>query len=102
MRSTLSRAGKVATAPVNGLESFGRQLAFHGQAYGWIVRAMRRYKKEILRLIAEVSLGTGGLAVIGGTVVVVMFMTGAIGVEVGLQGHTSPGHLGGEGLSGVG
>jgi len=31
-------------------------------------RAIHRYKKEVLRLIAEVSLGSGALAVIGGTV----------------------------------
>jgi phospholipid/cholesterol/gamma-HCH transport system permease protein len=93
-------AGKVAAAPVDAIGGLGRQLLFYGKAYGWVPRALKRYKKEILRLIAEVSLGTGGLAVIGGTVVVVVFMTGAIGVEVGLQGYTSLANVGIEALSG--
>lgn len=97
MRTALREA---VAKPVDGLDSFGRQIAFYGQAYGWFLRASRRYKKEILRLIAEVSLGTGGLALIGGTVVVVVFMTGAVGVEVGLQGYTSLANVGLEALSG--
>ncbi|MFD2473574.1 MlaE family ABC transporter permease [Amycolatopsis silviterrae] len=89
-----------AAKPVETLRSLGKQLSFYGQAYGWILRALRRYKKEIFRLIAEVSLGTGGLALIGGTVVVVVFMTAAVGVEVGLQGFTSLANVGLEALSG--
>lgn len=53
-----------------------------------------------MRLLASVSLGTGGLAVIGGTVVVVVFMTAAIGVEVGLQGYSSLANVGIEALAG--
>jgi phospholipid/cholesterol/gamma-HCH transport system permease protein len=54
----------------------------------------------VVRLIAEVSLGSGALAVIGGTVGVVVFMTAAIGVEVGLQGYTSLSNVGLEALAG--
>lgn len=97
MTSALSRA---AGAPVRALGGLGRQIAFHGKVYGWSYRAILRYKREILRLIAEVSLGTGGLALIGGTVVVVIFMTSAVGVEVGLQGYSSLANVGVEALSG--
>ena len=55
---------------------------------------MRRYKKEVLRLLAEVSLGTGALAVIGGTVGVIAFLAFFTGTEVGLQGYSALNQLG--------
>jgi len=94
------RASKVLSAPVDGLGALGRQIAFHGNVYRWTFRAIHRYKKEVLRLIAEVSLGSGALAVIGGTVVVVVSMTAAIGVEIGLQGYSALANIGIEALSG--
>ncbi|PRC50350.1 ABC transporter permease, partial [Mycobacterium sp. ITM-2017-0098] len=33
--------------------------------------ALRYYRKDILRLIAEISMGAGTLAMIGGTLVIV-------------------------------
>jgi phospholipid/cholesterol/gamma-HCH transport system permease protein len=53
-----------------------------------------RYKTEVVRLLAEVSLGTGGLAVMGGTVVVVGFMTFFTGSQVGLQGYNALNQIG--------
>src|SRR5882757_8906865 len=94
------RASKVLSAPVDSLGALGRQIAFHGTVYRWTFRAIHRYKKEVLRLIAEVSLGSGALAVIGGTVVVVVSMTAAIGVEIGLQGYSALANIGIEALSG--
>jgi phospholipid/cholesterol/gamma-HCH transport system permease protein len=94
------RAGNVVAAPFNALVAIGQQLSFYVRAFGLMPRTARRYKKEVVRLIAEVSLGSGGLAVIGGTVVVVVFMTGAVGVEVGLQGFTSLSNIGVAALSG--
>ncbi|NED54269.1 ABC transporter permease, partial [Micromonospora aurantiaca] len=41
-----------------------------------------------------VSLGTGGLAVIGGSVVIVGFMTFFTGSQVGLQGYESLNQIG--------
>jgi phospholipid/cholesterol/gamma-HCH transport system permease protein len=95
-----ARGGRLMRTPLVGLDRLGRQLAFYGHTYAWTPRAVRRYSKEILRLIAEVSLGSGGLAVIGGTVVVVVFMTAAVGVEVGLQGYSSLANVGVEALAG--
>ncbi|MDT7750156.1 MAG: phospholipid/cholesterol/gamma-HCH transport system permease protein, partial [Pseudonocardiales bacterium] len=46
------------------------------------------------------SLGSGALAVIGGTVVVVVSMTAGIGVEVGLQGYSALANVGIEALAG--
>lgn len=94
------RARQVLAAPGNGLARLGEQLAFHGKAYGWSYRAIIRYKKEIARQLASVSLGTGAMALVGGTAVVVAFLTGAAGVEVALQGYSQLANVGVEALSG--
>lgn len=91
---------KAATTPTNRLADLGDQLSFHLHSLSWIPRALRRYRHEVIRLIAEVSLGTGALAVIGGTVVVIGFLTAAAGYEVGQQGTSSLGRVGVEALSG--
>jgi phospholipid/cholesterol/gamma-HCH transport system permease protein len=80
-----------AKAPVirvlDGLEDAGEQLAFYGRALGCVFQTVRSYKKEIVRLIAEVSLGSGALAMIGGSVGVIAFLTFFTGTEVGLEGY---------------
>src|SRR3954462_903715 len=76
------------------LEDLGRQSAFYGRTLTWSPRTLRRYKKECIRLLSEVAFGTGALAVIGGTVVIVVFMTFFTGLEVGQQGYNSLNQLG--------
>jgi phospholipid/cholesterol/gamma-HCH transport system permease protein len=92
------RLGRAATravsAPLERLDDFGHQLSFYARAFAWVFRAVRRYRTEILRLLAEVSLGTGGLAVIGGSVAIVGFMTFFTGTEVGLQGYSALDQIG--------
>lgn len=91
---------RAANAPVSHMEELGRQLYFYGHTIASIPRACRRYRKETLRLLAEVSMGTGALAVIGGTLVVISLLTTAVGYEVGQQGATSMGRIGIGALSG--
>ncbi|MGK5553514.1 MlaE family ABC transporter permease [Actinomadura kijaniata] len=81
-------------APLQRLDDFGHQLSFYVRAFAWTLRVLRRYRTEVLRLLAEVSLGTGGLAVIGGSVVIVGFMTFFTGSQVGLQGYNSLNQIG--------
>ena len=57
----------VYVKPLKTLDSLGEELAFYLKALAWTPRTVRRYKKEILRILAEVTLGSGALAVIGGT-----------------------------------
>jgi phospholipid/cholesterol/gamma-HCH transport system permease protein len=80
--------------PLDALEDLGEQLSFYGRALGWTWRALISYKKEVARLIAEVSLGSGALAVIGGSVGVIMFMTFFTGTEVGLEGYQGLNQIG--------
>jgi phospholipid/cholesterol/gamma-HCH transport system permease protein len=80
--------------PLNSLDDLGDQLGFYGRALAWTPRTVRRYKKETMRLLAEVTFGTGALAVIGGTVGVIAFLSFFTGTEVGLQGYQALNTLG--------
>ncbi|MFD1051275.1 ABC transporter permease, partial [Kibdelosporangium lantanae] len=60
--------------PLDVLDKSGDQMSFYIRALAWIPRALRRYMRETLRLLAEVSFGTGALAVIGGTIGVMVGM----------------------------
>jgi phospholipid/cholesterol/gamma-HCH transport system permease protein len=85
---------RAVSAPLERLDDFGHQMSFYVRAFAWVFRVLRRYRTEVLRLLAEVSLGTGGLAVIGGSVVIVGFMTFFTGSQVGLQGYESLNQIG--------
>lgn len=89
-----SRVRGLLLAPAEFVMGLGDQLAFFTRIYRHVPRAAMHYRREVVRLIAEVSLGTGALATIGGTVVVVAFLTMASGIEVGLQAYTSFDHIG--------
>jgi phospholipid/cholesterol/gamma-HCH transport system permease protein len=86
--------------PMRSLDNLGDELAFYVKAIAWTPRTLRRYKKEILRLLAEVTLGSGALAVIGGTVGVIAAMAFFTGTEVGLQGYAALNQIGTAAFSG--
>src|SRR4051812_17156815 len=86
--------------PLKTLDSLGEELAFFIKALAWTPRTISRYKKEILRILAEVTLGSGALAVIGGTVGVITAMWFFTGTEVGLQGYAALNQLGTAAFSG--
>ncbi|MEV5797760.1 MlaE family ABC transporter permease [Streptomyces collinus] len=88
------RPHRVLDRPLRSLEELGTQLSFYGRSLAWTGRTLRRYKKEILRLLAEVSFGRGALAVVGGTVGVIAFLSFFTGTEVGLQGYAALNQLG--------
>src|SRR6185437_13794219 len=82
------------------LDDLGGQLAFYLRSFGWAPRTISRYKKEVLRLLAEVSFGRGALAVAGGTVGVICFLTFVTGTEVGLQGYQALDQIGSSAFTG--
>jgi phospholipid/cholesterol/gamma-HCH transport system permease protein len=90
----------LASKPLDWLDVLGQQLKFYVSAILWTPRAVRRYRKEILRLLAEVTLGSGALAVIGGTVGVITMMAFFTGTEVGLQGYAALNQIGTAAFSG--
>ena len=66
---------RLVSAPARFLDSVGHVAWFVVTAVGSIGHALRYYRKETLRLIAEIGMGTGAMAVIGGTVAIVGFVT---------------------------
>lgn len=87
-------ARRAANYPLGVLDSFGDQLSFYLRTLGWVPRTVRRYLKEVLRLLSEVSFGSGALSVIGGTVGVMVGLTLFTGVLVGLQGFSALSSIG--------
>ena len=85
---------KVGNTGLAFLDDLGAQLGFYGRSIFWSYRTLTRYKKEVVRLLAEVSLGSGALALVGGTVGVIAFLTFFTGTEVGLQGYAALNQLG--------
>jgi phospholipid/cholesterol/gamma-HCH transport system permease protein len=86
--------------PLRSLDDLGAELAFFLRALAWTPRTVVRYRKEILRILAEVTLGSGALAVIGGTVGVITAMCFFTGTEVGLQGYAALNQIGTAAFSG--
>ncbi|MEU0502864.1 ABC transporter permease [Nocardia sp. NPDC005998] len=84
----------------DSLDSVGKHAVFYAQTIGSIPRALLHYRTETIRLIAEISMGTGALAVIGGTVVIVGFLTLFTGGTIAVQGYSSLGNIGVEALTG--
>ncbi len=85
---------------VDATRRLGEQTAFYGQALASTADAVRRYPGEVLRLIATMGLGTGALAVIGGTVVIVGFLTLSTGALIAVQGYNTLSNVGIEALTG--
>jgi phospholipid/cholesterol/gamma-HCH transport system permease protein len=88
------------SGPVRVLEQLGEQVTFYGRVVAWTPRTLRRYRREVFRLLAEVSVGTGALAVVGGTVGVICFLTFFTGTEVGLQGYQALNQIGSSAFTG--
>ena len=86
--------------PVGVLGRIGDQTLFYGRSLAGMPYATVRFRKEIIRLIAEISMGAGTLAMIGGTVVIVGFLTLAAGGTLAVQGYSSLGNIGIEALTG--
>jgi phospholipid/cholesterol/gamma-HCH transport system permease protein len=90
----------VYAKPLASLDDLGGQLAFHLAVLRAVPRSVTRYPREIMRILAEVTLGSGALAVIGGTVGVIIGMTFFTGAQVGLSGYAALNQLGTAAFSG--
>src|ERR1700744_6558257 len=95
--ATLRKYGDAATKP---LDEAGKIGWFAITGVRDMVWALARYRKEILRLIAEVGMGTGAMAVIGGTAVIIGFVTLSARSLAAIQSLAALGHVGLETLLG--
>ncbi len=100
VRQRFPRVLRVAGKPVATLGRIGDQTLFFGRAIAGTPRALVHFRTEVIRLIAEISMGAGVLAMIGGTLVIVGFLTLATGGTLAVQGYSSLGNIGIEALTG--
>ena len=94
------RVRRPASAIAKGYTRLGEQAQFYAQTVRSVGDVFVYYKIELIRLIAQMSLGTGALILIGGTVAVVAFLMLAAGALVGEEGYTTLEGVGVEALSG--
>ncbi|MCW4353387.1 ABC transporter permease [Hoyosella sp. YIM 151337] len=92
-----ARRGRRITAAVDAV---GDHAVFYLKALAYGPRAVMHSRRETVRLIAEVGMGTGALAIIGGTVVIMGFLTMFAGGTIAVQGFSSLGNIGIEALTG--
>lgn len=78
----------------------GEQTAFHITSIRYIPEAVTQYRVELMRVIAQMSLGVGALALVGGAVVIVLFLTSNTGVLVAVVGYSDLSSIGVEALEG--
>ncbi|MBS4727858.1 ABC transporter permease [Mycobacterium sp. SM1] len=95
--ANLRRYGGAATRSLDEAGKLGWFTLVGGRDIAW---ALARYRREILRLIAEVGMGTGAMAVVGGTAVIMAFVTLSSGSLVAIQGLASLGQIGIQALLG--
>ena len=95
-----TRLHSIALGWINGLTRIGTQAQFYFRTLSSIRDAVAHYNAETVRLIAQMSLGTGALAIIGGTVVIVGFLTLSTGALVAVQGYNQFANVGVEALTG--
>ncbi|MBF6354160.1 ABC transporter permease [Nocardia higoensis] len=86
--------------PITVAGEIGDHALFYVKALAVAPFAAWHHRRETVRLIAEISMGTGALAVFGGTVVIVGFLTLATGGTLAVQGYSSLGNIGIEALTG--
>ncbi|MGE0217333.1 ABC transporter permease [Mycolicibacterium sp.] len=84
----------------DGWNTVGVQTEFYGRTLASTGTAIARYRAQILILIAQMGLGVGALAVVGGTVVILGFLTLTTGALVAVQGYNSFAQVGVEALTG--
>ncbi len=87
-------------AAARGLDEAGQLTWFALTSIGQIAHALRYYRKETLRLIAQIGMGTGAMAVVGGTAAIVGFVTLSGSSLVAIQGFASLGNIGVEAFTG--
>ncbi|MDX1875278.1 ABC transporter permease [Mycolicibacterium sp. 120266] len=85
---------------VDSWNQVGVQTKFFGRTLRSIPDVFINYPKELIRLIAQMGLGTGALAIIGGTVAIVGFLTVSTGALVAVQGYNQFAEIGVEALTG--
>jgi phospholipid/cholesterol/gamma-HCH transport system permease protein len=99
-RPLAPRVQRTARTWSAGWTRIGEQTEFYGKIVAGTKDVWIYYKVELLRQIAQMSLGVGAMALIGGSIVVVVFLTSQVGSLVAVQLYGSLANIGVEALSG--
>ena len=92
------------SAPVDAAARPWAQIYDHFRFYARIVRNLPRglkYRREIVNLISDITIGAGALVVGGGMFFVIFARSFFTGTEVGLQGFKGLEQIGAEAFTGV-
>lgn len=100
IRTRYPRVVRYLDHAVRRLDEVGYLARFALECAGSIGWSLRNYRKETVRLIAQIGMGTGAMAVIGGTVAIIGFTTLSGGSTVAVQGFASLGNVGVEAFAG--
>lgn len=100
LRTTYPRLSRAVRVPASVTGGIGDHVLFYVRTLAGVPYAGAHYRREVIRLVAEISMGAGTLAMIGGTVVIVGFLTLATGGVLAIQGYSSLGNIGIEALTG--
>ncbi|WP_123024369.1 ABC transporter permease [Mycolicibacterium stellerae] len=98
--SRTPRLQKAVGGLVGGWNRIGEQTQFYGKTIVSIGDAVTHYRTEIAIQIATMSLGAGALAIVGGTIVIVGFLTLSAGALIAVQGYNTLAGVGVEALTG--
>lgn len=94
------QAAVLASSFAAGWNRIGRQSQFFIFSLRSVGDALVNYHVEVLRQIAQMALGAGALVLVGGTVVIVGFLTLSAGALVAVQGYNALANVGIDALVG--
>ena len=100
--STLFRApSAIAGAVQKPLRGFGQWTLFIGYTFWYLPLTVRRYSRQTLATVIEMSWGRGALIVDGGTISVLLILGMAVGASLGIEALATLNTLGFGALSGL-
>jgi phospholipid/cholesterol/gamma-HCH transport system permease protein len=99
-RGVTPRLERTVRTWARGWNRVGQQTAFYVRTIAATRDAVVHYRVEVYRQMAAMSMGTGALAVVGGTIVIVGFLTLSAGALIGVQGYQLLANVGVEALTG--
>ncbi|WP_327100697.1 ABC transporter permease [Nocardia vinacea] len=80
---------RVANAPLHGAMRLGHMAIFFLRALASIPIVLRHYRRELLRLISDITWGNGSLIVGGGTAGIIVVLGASGGALVGIEGYSA-------------
>lgn len=87
MKAPRESLTRLTSGTVSTLALLGDMLLFSIQAFLNIPLVIRRYRKEYVRLLGEVTFGSRILAIVASTVVVAALLSAVVGVQLALEGY---------------